>query len=1403
MKKFQLLLLVLLTTVGYSQTRSPQADRMNFVPGELIVKLKDGVDAGITYKSTAKGVATTKVSKDVASMLGIGDKVENYEALFSQETVDKSVLLVQKQTAKRMTNKSTNGTAKTVEQGPDYTTTLKNVFKLELKEKTENVLGLIEELKANAMVEYAEPNYIYSVNDFTVDSEIIYDKDLIKAQTNTAAPLTPNDPLFSEQTNITQANIDDVWGEYTTGDGSQIVAILDTGVDYNHPDLAANIWTNQAELNGVPGYDDDGNGYIDDVHGWDFINRDNAPLDDNMHGTHVAGIVGAVGNNGIGIAGAAWNVKLMPIKVFQSNGTGNTTTIAEGVTYATQNGAMIQNMSFGSYAESSTLKSALETAYASSVLVGAAGNDKICIGPGKCPDGKPSAPLYPGAYTYVLGVEDSAGVYDNYDQDGPIFSGYPNFLNYEVMSNGTQIMSTVPNGGYRKLTGTSMATPLVAGAVALHNQIKPQYSKELLFGTLINTLSNGIDLKAALNVVPTPELKVLSATIKDTINAQNGNGFWEPGEILEIFPTIKNYWGPSDDIRVGIEFWEFEDNTKAEILTPEAAIGSITAYANLQSLTSPLRIKLANNVANNVNIQFKVSVWVGDNKEYLSSTKIIVNVKKAILLYGVQSEDITLYPEFEYLVTSNLIINNNAKLVINPGVKLTFSDDTKLTLLDNAQLLANGTYEKPIIFINENIGWGGFNFISQSPSNINFAYIEGIVNFSKDCQCILNFPGIGINWKNVVFQNNSAFYIINGSPYYGKHPDAYFDLITFKNNNILQNGTTADRFRSSYNYFRRINFINNYGFSVNSGVFEFNDIDLDPELKLNIFNNPTTKGTFELFTRGNWGTIKANFYIGTSNIKVMDTKIYDLTTGADFPVIIDRSTLRSIPYEENNGVVWKVLVNGKDAQDEYEQMDPVGLGEHEFQVYYSRQMDTLVKPQVSYGVREPYNQKIISENGTWSADGKIYTVTHKIGIGAADGINRIRVQGAKDLDNFEIPVEDSRFNMLVQSAGSASAGFMATPGLGEIDLEWEAPAETDLNDVLGYNMYRYTANADGTFTEPVKTNTSLITDVAYKDYNVVRNKQYFYKYKILRTSFEETDYSNAVSAQLLTASLGDSNGDSAVNVLDVVNTVDYILGNNPSPFIDYATDLNADNNVNVLDIVGIVNLILNPTTSSVRLGGEPVNYFSTNATSKATFYWDKNDLYLVNKEAIGGIQLAFDKGFNYKLNKELSFFETLKYQQDNQEMLMLFAMNEGQLPAGTHKILSRAEDSALLTIKKGVIGSKAGTPIEIAYADIPLGLINAPEQTNEFKILSYSPNPTDGAVDLYYYLPETVEQLHVALYDLSGKMVYHTNDLKNTAGYALKELNFSHINTGVYIMSLYADSPKAEKYIKNVKLIIK
>ena len=707
------ILFFLFTNILLAQTpNAVMQDRMNFEPGELIVKLKDEVNTKVYYAKSGKA----KSDFNIGALLGIEDKLASYEVLFHQKSIEASIVNQQKMKAKYAAKKAQN--SKNGYQ-PKEPLTLKNIFVVKTNDKQEDIMQLIELIKDDPNVEYAEPNYNFSINDFEITSDIIYDKNIPNLSASNST--VPNDPLYSQQTNITQTNIDDVWNEYTTGDGSQVVAILDTGVDYTHPDLEANIWINEAELNGVEGYDDDGNGYVDDIRGWDFINNDNTPLDDNMHGTHVAGIVGAVGGNGIGVAGAAWNVKLMPIKVFQSNGVGNSTTIAEGVNYATANGTTIQNMSFGSYAESATLKSALDNAYASSFLVAAAGNDGICIGPGYCPNKRPGAPLYPGAYTFVLATQDfpqypSPNAYTNYDQDGPIYSGYANFLNYEVTAPGSAIMSTVPNGGYRALTGTSMASPLVAGAMALYLQQKPDESKELIFGNLINTSDQNVDIKAAIDVVPTPVLKVLSADIKDEINDQNNNGLWEPGETLELFPMIKNYWGPTDDVRVGIEFWEFEDTTKAEFLNSEIAIGSISAYANLKDFNQSLKIKLADNIANNVNIQFKVSVWSGNDQDYLSSHKIVVNITEGNLITGHYTDQTLTLEENHYYIVTGVCVLENTKIVIKPGVTLEFDKDMTFMMLGSSHWVANGSKENRITikscskrnctFIDAQIGYG-------------------------------------------------------------------------------------------------------------------------------------------------------------------------------------------------------------------------------------------------------------------------------------------------------------------------------------------------------------------------------------------------------------------------------------------------------------------------------------------------------------------------------------------------------------------------------------------------------------------------------------------------------------------------------------------------------------------------
>ena len=190
------------------------------------------------------------------------------------------------------------------------------------------------------------------------------------------------------------------------------------------------------------------------------------------------------------------------------------------------------------------------------------------------------------------------------------------------------------------------------------------------------------------------------------------------------------------------------------------------------------------------------------------------------------------------------------------------------------------------------------------------------------------------------------------------------------------------------------------------------------------------------------------------------------------------------PVAEAHGVVWKVVVDGYDAQDEFDMLPPLGVGKHKFEVYFNRPMRTNAAPMVAMGVRPPYTQTPIAEEGAWSADSLIYTayltITGKSGF---DGLNRIYVDGAKDNEGFDIPIENTRFNVNVQAAGSLSTGFMGEAGLGKVTLSWN-DVQNNFDDFLGYNLYRYTENGD-----TVKVNHQLLDNetLEYVDYDVVPN----------------------------------------------------------------------------------------------------------------------------------------------------------------------------------------------------------------------------------------------------------------------------------------------------------------------------
>jgi len=289
--------------------------------------------------------------------------------------------------------------------------------------------------------------------------------DVLRAEPNylVKAIDIPDDTRFAE-----------LWGMHNTGqdggtpdadidapeawdletDSDVLVAVIDTGIDYNHDDLIDNIWVNPGEIAGN-GIDDDGNGYIDDVYGWDFANDDSDPMDGHGHGTHCAGTIGAAGDNSLGVAGVCWSARIMAVKFLSDGGWGTIADAIDAVEYATLMGARISNNSWGGGGFSQALKDAITAAGSTGALfVAAAGNDAV---------DNDSIPHYPSSYDCDNIITVAAS--DRNDELA-YFSCY-GATSVDIAAPGLDILSTVPGDSYDKKSGTSMATPHVAGACAL------------------------------------------------------------------------------------------------------------------------------------------------------------------------------------------------------------------------------------------------------------------------------------------------------------------------------------------------------------------------------------------------------------------------------------------------------------------------------------------------------------------------------------------------------------------------------------------------------------------------------------------------------------------------------------------------------------------------------------------------------------------------------------------------------------------------------------------------------------------------------------------------------------------------------------------------------------------------
>ena len=448
---------------------------------------------------------------------------------------------------------------------------------------------------------------------------------------------------------------------------------------------------------------------------------------------------------------------------------------------------------------------------------------------------------------------------------------------------------------------------------------------------------------------------------------------------------------------------------------------------------------------------------------------------------------------------------------------------------------------------------------------------------------------------------------------------------------------------------------------------------------------------------------------------------------------------------------------------------------------------------VALGVRPPYTQHAISEDGKWSDDKTIYTAYLTInGTTATDGLNRIYVANAQDDEHFEIPIENIRFNVQVSSAGSLSNEFMAKPGLGKVDLEWNNN-EVNFEDFLGYNVYRYIYDSilvnghwtSGGYvydtvwaaTDSIQLNTSLLQDTLFTDYDVTPGERYYYYYRVLRTNLTEGDPSLNVTTIPLTSTKGDANGSMAVDVADVVTIVSYLTNGNPQPFIFDAADANSDGTIDILDIVAVINLITNRGELPEK---DPI----------ATAYYTIEDgiLFVDTPVELGGVQVNIENigelGEIQPL-QSLNGFEQVKANTSEGALFLAYSMSGKKLEAGKH---------ALLRIGEGLISDVAlsdptGHNVMAVFKEN-----ETPEDETVFLSQPY-PNPFNNTLTIPFIIgDESATSVSFTVTNIMGQVMTNINLGSKARGeYQYDWAPNEGMAAGIYTVVMYVDGRKVQQ----------